>query len=174
MTNLGKFFFTVTAAVILSGTTARAANLSVTFDFPILNVAPGQIVTFSGTVTNLEAVNVDLNGCQPTILGPFTSDCSPFFANSPLFLGPHATSLTFDMFTVSVDLAYPGPFGLQPTGTFTIFGGLEVGGIYDGSTQDNLVEAPFRLDVVPEPGTAALFCLALPVAFALRHRAARP
>ena len=168
MTNLRKLLLTVAALAILPGAT-HAASVSITFDFPILSAQPGETVTFRGTITNLESVNVDLNSCGLTLGGQFTTDnCALFFAG-PLFLLPNETSDPFDMFTVTVNLPYTDPFGLQPPGTFTVLGGLEINSVYDGNTQNILGEAPLEMNVVPEPGTAALLCLALPLACAVKR-----
>jgi hypothetical protein len=55
---------------------------------------------------------------------------------------------------------------------FTVLGGVEGPGGYDGSTQNNLGQANFQVNVAPEAGTAALLCLALPMVFALRRHGA--
>ena len=62
------------------------------------------------------------------------------------------------MFTVTVDQPYTGLLGPQ-SGTFTVFGGV------DGDAQDNLGQAEFSVDVMPEPGTAVLLGLALTLTF---------
>jgi PEP-CTERM motif len=157
MTNL---HFAILALV--AGATAQAASISVSYDFPTLTARPGQTVTFRGTVTNLEAVVVDLNGCSVNMPGAFTTDnCGLFFTNAPLSLNPHETSFEFDMFTVTPNQPYSGPFGLQPAGIFTVIGALEGPG---GTSPDtNLGSANFQVSVVPEPGTAALLLLALGV-----------
>jgi hypothetical protein len=69
------------------------------FDHSILSAAPGQTVTFRGTITNLENAIVDLNSCDVNLTGPFTTDsCIDFLLFAPLFLGPLETSAPFDMF----------------------------------------------------------------------------
>jgi hypothetical protein len=170
MTNL-RNLLALAALAILPGTTARAAVITINLDPPILLAEPGQTVTFSGTITNTGSVTVDLNGCTAFIAGFTTDNCAVFFdpiLGAPLSLDP-GTSAPFDMFAVTVDVPYLGAYGLQPPGTVTIYGGLEVGGVYDPEPLNILAEAPFQLDVVPEPGTAALFAVALPVAFALKR-----
>jgi hypothetical protein len=170
MTNLRNLLLTIAALAVLPGSIAQAANLSISFDFSNLLIAPGQTVTFSGTITNLESVTVDLNGCDVNLPGPFTTDCGLFLANAPFFLNAHQTSASFGMFSVTAGVTYPGPYGLRPGGIFTVLGGLEAGGVYDPSTQHILSQSTFAVTVAPEPGTAALLCLALPLAFALRRR----
>jgi plastocyanin len=174
MTNLRNLLLTIAALSILPCAAARADNLSITFDPAILSAQPGQTITFSGTITNLENVAVDLNGCDVNIPGQFTADCSLFLSNAPFFLDPLETSFVFDMFTVTVDQPYTGSMGLQPPGTFTLLGGLEPpGGGYDGGTQNLLGEAQFAVIVTPEPGTAVMLGLALTLTFTLSGRKRR-
>ena len=156
MTNLH-----IAILALAAGATAQAASISVSYDFPTLSARPGQTVTFRGTVTNLESVVVDLNGCSVNLTGAFTTDnCALFFFNAPLSLNPHETSFEFDMFTVTPNLPYSGSFGAQ-AGIFTVIGGLEgPGGV---SPDTNLGVSTFQVTVVPEPGTAALLLLALGV-----------
>ena len=136
MTNLRNLLLTVAALAVLPGATARADSLSITFDHSILSAAPGQTVTFRGTITNLENAIVDLNSCDVNLTGPFTTDsCVDFLLFAPLFLGPHETSAPFDMFTVTVDQPFTGPFGLQFPGIFTVLGGP------DGDAQNVLAQA---------------------------------
>jgi len=169
MTNLRTLLLTIAALAILPGATARAANIAITFDSPVLFAMPGETVTFRGTITNLESVAVDLNVCAVAIGGQFTTDnCALFFAQAPFFLNPNETSAAFDMFTVTPDLLYTGTFGLQAPGSVTVRGGVETSG-YDGSTQNLLAQADFSIAVTPEPGTAALLCLALFLGLAWRR-----
>ena len=97
MTHLRNLLLTVAALSILPGAIARADSLSVTLDPSILSAQPGQTITFSGTITNLESFAVYLNSCDVNIPGQFTSDCSPFY-NLPLSLDPFETTALFDLF----------------------------------------------------------------------------
>jgi hypothetical protein len=178
MTNLRNLLLTVTAIAILPGCVARAGILSLTFDSTPIIAGPGDTINFSGTATNLANVVVDLNSCSIFLPGQFTTDnCAIFFGptGAPLTLsaaGDSGDSAHFEMFVVNVNSPFAPPFGLQPPGTFTIIGALEdPAGILPDT---NLVQANFQVDVVPEPGTAALLALAFPVALALRRRATRP
>ncbi len=171
--SLRKILVSAAALAVLPGITAHGANITIAFVPSVLNAVPGQTITFRGTITNLETVNVDLNGCDITLPGQFTTNCSgSFLTFSPLSLLPNQTSLVFDMFTVTVNTPYTGLLGLQPAGLLTVKGGLEIGGVYDSNTQNVLGQQSFAVNVVPEPGSAVLVCLALPLAFVLRRRRA--
>ena len=172
MTNrLRNLLSSAAALTLLTGMTAHGANITIALVSPILNASSGQTVTFRGTITNLEAVKVDLNGCDVTLPGQFTTNCAgPFLTNSPLSLLPNQTSLVLDMFTVSVNSPYSGAFGLQPAGLFTVKGGLEIGGVYDSNSQNVLGQQSFAVSVVPEPCSAILVGFALPLVFAFRRR----
>lgn len=164
-------FLTAASLALLTGIAAQGANITIAFVSPILNAAPGQTVTFRGTLTNLGGVTVDLNGCGITLPGQFTSNCAgPFLTNSPLSLLPNQTSLAFDMFTVRANAPYTGLSGLQPAGIFTVKGGVEIGGVYDSNTQNILGQQNFAINVVPEPCSAVLVGLVLPAVFAFRRR----
>jgi hypothetical protein len=167
MTKLRNFLLVAIALGVLPGSVARAASLSVQFDFSTLVATPGQTVTFSGTVTNLESVVVDLNSCA-VFSGALSVDCGPFLINAPFFLNPNETSAAFDMFTVTIDLPFIGTYGPQAPGIFSIFGGLEP----SGSSDELLSATPFSLIVAPEPGPAVLLGLTVPLLFVLRRRRA--
>jgi hypothetical protein len=170
MTNIRNLLPTIAAFAILSAATARADSISIHLAPSILGAVPGQTLTFSGTITNNEAVIVDLNGCDVNLPGQFTADCGVFLGG-PLFLNPGETSAAFDMFTVAVNQPFTSAFGLQPSGIFTVLGGLEPpGGGYDPNTQNLLGEATFAVVVTPEPGTFVLLGLALTMTLALRRR----
>ena len=88
MTNLRNLFLTVAALAILPGAAARADSIAINFMPSILSAAPGQTVTFSGTITNLENATVDLNSCDVNLAGPFTTDsCVDFPALCATFSG---------------------------------------------------------------------------------------
>ncbi|HEY1497917.1 MAG TPA: PEP-CTERM sorting domain-containing protein [Candidatus Solibacter sp.] len=163
-----NIILTIAILAVLPGAAVHAASVSVTLDFATLTAAPGQTVIFQGTLTNPGAITVDLNSCGVNPPAGLTGDCGAglFFDNAPLSLGPGEVSGPYPLFSVTVDPNYGGPFG-QVLGFFDVFGGLT------SDADDTLAHTPFQVDVVPEPGTAALLALALPVAFVLRRRAAR-
>jgi hypothetical protein len=178
MTTLRNLLLAVAAIALMPSAIARAGTLSLVFDSTPIIAAPGDTITFSGTATNLANLVVDLNSCAVFLPGQFTTDnCAMFFGptGAPLTLsaaGDPGDSAHFDMFVVNVNSPFAAPFGLQPPGTFTIIGALEdPAGILPDT---NLAQANFQVDVVPEPGTATLLALALPIAFVLRRRTMRP
>jgi hypothetical protein len=110
---------------------------------------PGTTVTFNGTLTNVGADIVYLNGDSFSGLGPgFTLDDSDFNNNFPFFL-IGGDSATADIFTVTLDdTVLPGDY----TGEFSILGGT------DPNAEDVLATQNFQIQVpgVPEPGSIAL------------------
>jgi hypothetical protein len=168
-----KAILLASAAFVLSGATAQAGSLSLDFDFSTLIARPGQTVTARGTITNIDSSIVDLNGCSLTLPGAYTTDdCAVFLSGTgaPLFLNP-GDFATVDLFVFTPADPFPSYGGLQPAGSFTILGTLEVSG-YDPNTQNDLLDAPFQTTIVPEPSTFALLALALPFAYRLRRRRA--
>ncbi len=177
MKNLRQLLLISAALAVAPIGSLQAASLLIVFDPLTLFGSPGQSVAVSGTVKNLEAVTVDLNSCAVNLPGQFTTDnCGIFFDftfGAPLSLNA-GDSATFDLFTFSANVPYTGAYGIQsPGATFTILGGLEIASFYDASVLNNLVEAPFDVQVTPEPGTFALFALAVALAIGLKRRAAR-
>jgi PEP-CTERM motif len=150
--------------------TAWADDILIAFDFATFVASPGDTLTFTGTIQNLDSAIVDLNGCQVNMTGQLATDCSPFFTFAPLTVGPLDTTPDFAMFTVMVNVPYTDPYGAQ-AGTFDVLGGVEGAGGYDPTTQNLLGDAVFSMDVVPEPGTAALLGLAgIAMAATMRRR----
>jgi hypothetical protein len=111
---------------------------------------PLSTVTFNGTLTNVGADLVYLNGDSFSGLAPgLTLDDSDFNNNFPFFL-IGGDSATADIFAVTLDdTVLPGDY----TGSFSILGGT------DPSSEDVLATQNFQIDVpgVPEPGNFALF-----------------
>jgi hypothetical protein len=169
MTKLRNLLLTTAALAILSGAVARGASISISLDASTLSAAPGGTVVFHGTITNLASVIVDLNGSVTTLAGQFTTDDGTlFFTNAPFTLNPNETSAPFDIFSVTVNSPYTGTFQPFP-GVFSVVGGLEEAG---GTTPDtNLGQVVFDVVAAPEPGTAGMLFLSVPlVALELRRR----
>lgn len=161
-------------SLVMSVATACAASLTINFDFPTLSVAPGQTVTFSGTISNGFSSTVDLNSLNVNITGNgFTVDSMPFFLG-PATVDGNSTTVNFSFFAVTLDdpFAYPG--GIY-SGTLDLLAGVQVGGIADPNVLDLLGSANFQLDVVsssgvPEPASGAMVVAAVALLAGYRRR----
>lgn len=152
--------------ILLAASTARASVVTVVLDSSVLFGLPGDVLSFTGTLTNTTDAVVWLNGDSPNLpsqIPPSAFDDSPFFANTPSgFLVADGTSGDIGLFNVTI------PAGLadgQYGGTFEILGGA------DSDSQDVLEDSPVSFTVgvgqqtssVPEPGTLALLAAGLVV-----------
>jgi hypothetical protein len=164
MTNLRKLLLTVAAFAVLQEATARAASISLDIVPNTLFTAPGDTVAYTGTITNLKSYTVYLNSFDVNAGGPFLTDPGVFDPTLLFLTANQVISIPFDLFTLTVDSAYAGPWGLQPLGTFTLFGGV------DGDAQELIGSQTFGLVVTPEPGTFALLGLPLVLALIKRRR----
>jgi len=155
-----RIYTFILTALLAAGVPLCANDVYITFDVGTPTLNPGQTFNFSGLISNNDQSTVDLNNIDVTLDGSlFQVDLSPFFSG-PLTVGPEATTLPFTLFSITVDVPYDAPPGVQ-TGTVTILGGVEVGGTYDPTVQDFLGSAPFNVNVVstPEPSTFAMISL---------------
>jgi hypothetical protein len=140
-------------AVLALGIAPMAqAAISYQLDNASQSGAPGDLLTFTLTLTNTSATDtVWLNGTGTTASSPFLSiDDSLFFVNAPLFLDPLAVSPAFQIFQVSI--APNAPVGPLVGSIFSILGGADVNAL------DDLVDITFDVNVrslteTPEPGT---------------------
>ena len=154
------------ATSILFAATACAEDVVITLDDDTLTAMPGQTVTFSGTLFNEDSSTVDLNGIDVTLNGMlFQIDLTPFFFGPPTVRASNPPFDTdtgdFQLFSVTVDDPYDAAYGVE-SGSVTILGGEEVGGVYDPASQNPLGSTTFHVDVVtPEPSTIALLLTAL-------------
>lgn len=170
MKRLPNLFLAATLFVLIPASSAWASDILVILDRSTLDAMPGDVLTFTGTLQNLDSSIVDLNLCQINMTGQFVTDCSsPFLTNAPLTLNPLDTSADFIMFTITVNLPYTDALGPQ-SGSFDVLGGVEGPGGYDPTTQNLLGTADFSVNVVPEPGTAGLWLLAGAVMLAMSRR----
>ncbi len=157
-----RIYTFILAALLGAGGPLRANDVFIGLDISTVNLIPGQTFTFSGAITNNDQSTVDLNNIDVTLDGSlFQVDPTPFFACPPTVVAG-AGMPSFPLFSVTVDLPYNAPPGIQ-TGTLTILGGVEVGGTYDPTVQDFLGSAPFNVNVVstPEPSTFAMMAPAI-------------
>ena len=134
----------------------RAGNLQVDLLSPSLTGAPGDLLQFFGTMTNVSPTDtIFLNSVSSTSVSGFlTIDTGPFFLNAPFFLNPGDVSGPFEIFDVAIDRATPdGPY---VGSTVSIQGGA------DSVTFDDLADVNFDVQVsspttaTPEPGTVWL------------------
>ncbi len=142
----------MTAALLAVPGLATAASVQIDLDFYTANLSPGDSVTFSGTISNLESSSMYLNGCSVNLTGiSITGDCIDFLINAPLSLDPLQSGIpTFLMFAISANFPYLDSAGPQ-NGSFDILGG-------EGPSDLNLLgTANFSVDVqTPEPSGALL------------------
>jgi hypothetical protein len=147
------------ACCLLASATGRAATVSLDLDSSLLFAMPGQSATFTGVVTNTGAAPAFLGGTS--FVFAHSIDDSPFFVTVPAALAPGG-SASGPLFTALI----PGgaPLGLI-VGSFSILGGDNPG------AASLLATETFAVQVVPEPGTAALFGTALLLAAGWRLKA---
>jgi hypothetical protein len=148
----------------------QAASLLVVLSSPSQTGAPGDVLPFFGTMTNVSPTDtIFLNSITATSgSGNLSFDVGPFFLNAPLFLGPGDVSGLFEIFDVAIDPAAPN--GLYSGSTVSIQGGA------DGATFDDLADVNADVQVgaasttAPEPGTGWLLLTGLAAAFAILTR----
>jgi hypothetical protein len=158
----------VLTALLAAAASLHADTVTLILDPTTVELNPGQTFTFDGVVVNTGLSPVDLNDIDVTLDGSlFQVDSSPFFSG-PATVAPASGTSLFPLFTVTVDLPYNAPLGIQ-MGTVTILGGVEVDNVYDPTTQDVLGSAPFTVNVVstPEPSTFAMMTPAILVGIGL-------
>jgi hypothetical protein len=159
--------------VCLACAPAWADILTVNLDSTQLNASPGDSITFSGTITNNDSATVDLNSISVSLDGAlFSVDITPFFNTAPLTVAGNSQTSDIDLFTVTVDIPYTNPSGVE-NGTLTILGGVEGPNGYDSSVQDDLGSASFSVDVnsfasTPEPSAFSLLVLEAGLVFLCR------
>ncbi len=118
--------------------------------------APGDILAFVGTITNVSTTDtIFLNSASSTSASSnLTIGLLPFFLNAPLFLEPLEVSGPFEIFDVTIDSATPD--GLIAGSSVSIQGGL------DSNTFDDLADPSFDVTVqsavtaTPEPSAGWL------------------
>lgn len=146
---------TVCAAVFFAST-ASADTLLATFDLPAQTGAPGDKLTFSGTIMNNSGMDLFVNSAEINLFGfgPNDSDLTDFIFNFTGLLPDTSSIGPADFFTVTI----PNPMtaGLYP-GTLIIQGGA------DDAADSTLATVDFSVNVTgttapsaPEPGTLAI------------------
>lgn len=156
----------VLIAMFALGTPARA-QISFSLLTPSLAGNTGDILHYSGTLTNLGTAEVFLNGDDFNLAGNgLTVNDNPFFTNFPLSLGA-GQAFTAEMFTVTIGSTTPRGFYL---GTFTIQGGPT------DTDFNTLATQTFGVSVgAPEPGAGFLMLVGGAVCLGVvLHRRKRP
>ena len=142
----------ILAGFLLGVTAAQADPLSITLLTPIQTGLPGDILSFTATVTNDSAEMVYLNGDFALVDSPLKVDDSPYFSGYPLTLGA-GDSYTGVLF--NVDIPSGAPVALYG-GSFEIIGGV----VGTGDT-DVVGTANFNVQVAPEPSSLLLLASGL-------------
>jgi hypothetical protein len=139
-----------------------AATISFTLDQPMLNASPGDLVSFTGIISNTGSGTIFLNSALGTLPYPdVLVDYGAFFTSAPPSLDP-GQSYSGAIFGVAVGLnASSGEY----LGSFAIQGGG------DSFTFDDLATQSFQVTVssVPEPATGSLLVLGLMVGLLVRR-----
>lgn len=131
--------------LLLAVSPGAHAQLTLNLSSPAQNAAPGDTLSFAGTLSNLTAGAVFLNGASFTFSGPaegLTLDTSPFLSAAPASLPPMGDGDTYrgDFFSVFLSAsALPGTY----QGTFSVLGGA------DGDVQAVVASEPFFVTVSP-------------------------
>ena len=142
-------------SLLLTGTSAMASALTLTFTTPFQTAASGDQLSFEATVNNTGTSPVFLTGDSATLGGAFLLDDTPFLINFPLFMNS-AETYTGELFTVTV---LPGTLAGLYSGVFQILGGS------GDSSQDIVGSAEFNINVdsqpVPEPSSLILLLIGM-------------
>jgi hypothetical protein len=162
-------------AAMFIAVTARADVLAVNFVNSDLSGAPGDVLTFSGTIENTGSDPLYINGIGVTGLGgipPDNIDYTDFIVEGPIDSIDGGGSFgPFDFFTVTI----PNPFSAGDLdGTVNFEGGSTT------DDQELLGSADFGVQVtegspatVPEPASIWLLVTAAAAAMGVRRRVRR-
>jgi hypothetical protein len=137
-----------------------AGPLTFTFTSSLLNMQIGQTVTFSATLTNTGATPLFLNGDSISIAPPLQLNDTKFFLNFPVSL---SAGQTFTAPILDVTALSGSALGLH-VGSMSILGGATPSELTSQASQT------FAVNVVPEPGSAALLVVGMMVLGWVRRR----
>lgn len=153
-----------TLAILILSCRAQADSVGVSLTLTSQTAAPGSMITFDATITNLSSTDtIYLNGdSSVTSSALLTVDDTPFLTNFPFWLDPAEASGPFALLNVLIDPSTPE--GTYDLNSFSILGGL------DGDTWDILSTTNFSVTVAnvtptPEINTLYLFLIGIFVAF---------
>src|SRR5579871_6369806 len=97
--------------------------ITINFDFSAVDLTPGGMIDFTGTITNDTGEYAYLNALTVDGLpAGLNVDTSPFL-NGPFEINPNQTSVDFTFFSVASPISYAGPFGML-SATVTILGDI--------------------------------------------------
>jgi hypothetical protein len=142
--------------------------LTVSFSIPTQSGNPGDLLQFSGSLTNNTGSTVFINSDSFTFAISGAVDDSPFLTNAPISLPAFGSSGSFEFLQVLIPLSQPGG---TYDGTFDVLGGAS------DTQQDLLGSAAFHVTVnsaspsVPEPQSLILMAAGV-AALAFRRRLA--
>lgn len=152
MKSILRLFVLTTLAVL----TASAGIITIAFDTPHQTALPGQSVTFYGVISHVGDIgdpDIYLNSDSLDFTMPGAVLTDNFFANVPIFLSPGENSGLINLFEILLGNT-PGLYA----GAYQLIGGA------DGGTNiaaDNLAQANFSVNAVPEPGTVTMLSAGL-------------
>jgi hypothetical protein len=133
---------------------AHATVIAISLDNTTLTGQPGDVLTFSGDLTNTTAATVYLTSAQINLADPdLTGDGTPFLLNAPISVGPGGDSGDFDLFTVTI----ADPLTLSAgtyAGTIDVLSGPSFGSqSFDDQVGFQVDVQSGSSDPTPEPAT---------------------
>jgi hypothetical protein len=148
-------------ALVILGLAANAhAGIVVAFTQSTYTAQPGDLVHFTGAITNTGSDEIFLNGDQAPPPGSDFNVNDFFFVTVPTSLASGESTGTIDLFDVQVGNP---PYGFY-SATYEIFGGAT------SDSGDFLAQAEFGINVVPEPGSAMLLGIGVALGAACKKR----
>lgn len=150
---------TLMLATLGAAPAAASSALMISFDQPDQIAMPGQLLQFSGTITNLTGQTMFLKSDDANLSGLSLALLDEFFTNVPHLLAPSGqmgdSSGDITLFLVDVRAPLLDPPSTY-LGLYTLLGGA------DAEAQDTLGIAGFTvITATPEPSTIYLMLAAI-------------